>query len=421
MWHRRAGKDDFGLRVTSVAAHERVGNYWHMLPEAAQARKAIWDAINPHTGRRRIDEAFPHELRKSTNETEMMIDFLNGSTWQVVGSDNFNSLVGSPPLGVVFSEYALANPNSWNMLRPILAENGGFAMFISTPRGPNHLKRMFDASKSRPDWFVERLQAKDTKAIPDDTLLKELKELQEELGDDEGKAVFEQEYNCSFESAILGSIYGTQLSKARMEGRITNVPYDPYLPVGTMWDLGVSDSTAILFFQLKGERVNFIDYHKGNNMGLDSYVKILRKKPYTYDQNMMFFPHDIEHREISTGQTRVSTLLSLGVTPVVAAQHAVWDGISLVRRNFHRYWFDEINCEELIEAMSLYQREYDPVNKVFRNRPKHDWTSHPCDALRTGQTLLPESAPRAMVGQPSRDYFRNARKQLSRPHSFWSA
>lgn len=392
-----------------------------MLPEAAQARKAIWDAINPHSGRRRIDEAFPMEIRRATNETEMMIDFHCGSTWQVVGSDNFNSLVGSPPLGVLFSEYALANPNSWNMLRPILAENNGFAMFISTPRGPNHFKKMFEAAQKRPDWFVQKLTATETGAIPEATLLKELKELQEELGDDEGKAVYEQEYNCSFESAILGSIYGTQLSKARMEGRITAVPYDPYLPVGTMWDLGVSDSTAIIFFQLNGQRVNIIDFHQANNLGLDAYVKILEKKNYKYDPNMMYFPHDIEHREITTGMTRVSTLLKLGVTPTVASQHAVWDGISLVRRNFHRFWFDEINCEQLLEALSLYQREYDSVNKVFRNRPKHDWTSHPADALRTGLTLLPETAPRVMVGKSSRDYFRDARRSQNRPHSHWSA
>lgn len=392
-----------------------------MLPEAAQSRKAIWDAINPHSGKRRIDEAFPHELRHSYNDTEMMVEFENGSTWQVVGSDNFNSLVGSPPLGVIFSEYALADPASWNMLRPILAENGGFAMFISTPRGPNHFKRMYDAAKTRNDWFVELLKASDTGAIPKEVLDKELKELMEELGPEEGKAVFDQEYNCSFEAAILGAIYSFHVAKARMEGRITQVPYDPYLPVGTMWDLGISDSTAIIFFQMKGEMVNIIDYHRGNNMGLDGYAKVLEGKKYKYDQNMMFFPHDVEHREISTGKTRRSTLLELGITPNTAKSHSVWDGISLVRRNFHRFRFDEVNCDELIEALTMYQREYDPVNRIFRNTPKHDWTSHPCDALRIGVSLLPDRAPHVMLNEPSEDYFRRARRTQSRPPSQWSA
>jgi hypothetical protein len=123
--HRRWGKDDIALNRAACAAFERVGTYWHMLPEAAQARKAIWDAINPHTGRRRIDEAFPKELRANTREQDMLIRFVNGSTWQVLGSDNYDSLVGSPPVGVVFSEWALAKPDAWTYTRPILAENGG--------------------------------------------------------------------------------------------------------------------------------------------------------------------------------------------------------------------------------------------------------------------------------------------------------
>lgn len=392
-----------------------------MLPEAAQSRKAIWDAINPHSGKRRIDEAFPHELRKSSNDTEMMIEFQNGSTWQIVGSDNFNSLIGSPPVGVVFSEYAVADPQSWNMLRPILAENGGFAMFISTPRGPNHLKRMYDAAQTREDWFVERVTVEQSNAINREVLKNELRELQEEHGDEEGLAVYQQEYMCSFEAAILGSIYGSQLTKARMEGRVTSVPYDPYTPVGTMWDLGVSDSTAILFFQMHGTTVDFIDYYENNNMDLAGYVKVLEGKKYNYDPNMMIFPHDVETREVSTNETRRSTLIKLGVTPVTSPKHSVWDGISLVRRNFHRFRFDEMNCERLLEAMELYQREWDPVNKIFKNKPKHDWSSHPMDALRIGTTLLPETAPRVMVGEPSKDYFRHARRQNASPPSHWSS
>jgi phage terminase large subunit len=148
--HRRWGKDEICLHWAAVSAMQRPATYWHMLPEAAQARKAIWEAVNPHTGKRRIDEAFPHEIRESTREHEMMIRFINGATWQVVGSDNFNALVGSPPFGVVFSEFALANPAAWAYLRPILLENGGWAAFITTPRGKNHAHKLLQtALKSR--------------------------------------------------------------------------------------------------------------------------------------------------------------------------------------------------------------------------------------------------------------------------------
>jgi len=155
VWHRRAGKDDLSLRWTSIAAFSRVGNYWHMLPQANQARKALWKAVNPHTGRRRVDEAFPLEIRKSTNDTEMLITFINGSTWQVVGSDNFNSLVGSPPIGLVFSEWALCNPAAWAYLMPILEENGGWAIFNTTPRGRNHAYRSLMGAKKNSKSFGE--------------------------------------------------------------------------------------------------------------------------------------------------------------------------------------------------------------------------------------------------------------------------
>src|SRR5215475_7704425 len=152
IWHRRAGKDEICLHWAAVAAHQRVGVYWHMLPEQAQARKAIWDAVNPWTGQRRINEAFPRELRESTRETDMAIRFRSGSLWELVGSDNYNSLVGSPPIGVVFSEYALADPSAWGYLRPILAENGGWSLFITTPRGRNHASTFYEAARADDTW-----------------------------------------------------------------------------------------------------------------------------------------------------------------------------------------------------------------------------------------------------------------------------
>ena len=111
-WPRRYGKDDFSLHMTACKAFERVGNYAHCLPQANQVRKAIWKAVNPRTGRLRIDEAFPHELRRKTLDNEMMIEFINGSTWQAVGSDNYGALIGSGHVGIVFSEWALSNPSA---------------------------------------------------------------------------------------------------------------------------------------------------------------------------------------------------------------------------------------------------------------------------------------------------------------------
>ncbi len=206
VWHRRAGKDDLCLRWASVAVFEKAATYWHMLPEAAQARKAIWTAVNPHTGKRRIDEAFPLALRANTNDQEMFIRFKNGSTWQVVGSDNYNSLVGSPPAGVVFSEWPLNKPEAWTYLEPILEENGGWALFIYTPRGENHGLSMLQQAQSEPDWFGQVLTADETEVFDAEQLARIKRGIIKQYGKSRGEAFFNQEYYCSFYEAFSGKV-----------------------------------------------------------------------------------------------------------------------------------------------------------------------------------------------------------------------
>ena len=176
--HRRWGKDEVALHWTAFCAVQKAGLYWHMLPEAGQARRAIWTAVNPHTGRKRIDEAFPKAVRARTLDSEMRIELKNGSVWQVLGSDNYDSLVGAPPMGVVLSEWALAKPEAWTYLRPILAENGGWALFIWTPRGRNHATRAFDARSLDADtWFTQKSPATETNVFSPDQLEREKAEL----------------------------------------------------------------------------------------------------------------------------------------------------------------------------------------------------------------------------------------------------
>lgn len=380
IWHRRSGKDDLALHWTACAAVQRVGVYWHMLPEAAQARKAIWDAVNPHTGIRRIDEAFPAALRATTREQEMMIRFQNGSTWQVVGSDNFDSLVGSPPVGIVFSEWALANPSSWAYLRPILAENGGWSLFITTPRGRNHAAVMYDAGRQDPEWYSERLPATETRVFTPDQLEAERLEYVRELGVEIGEALFRQEYLCDFNAAILGSYYGHLLEAAEFEGRLTSVPYDPQHPVDTAWDLGVGDSTAIWCVQQVGREIRVIDYYEASGVGLDHYAKWLQSRPYVYGEHIL--PHDAGHKELGTGRTRVETLLSYGIRATVLPRISVDDGINAARLILPRCWFDAGRCKRGIEALRQYKRDWDDKAKTFKPAPRHDWASHGADAFR---------------------------------------
>jgi len=248
--HRRWGKDDLSMHHTACAAHERVGNYGHMLPEYAQARKAIWDAVNPHTGKRRIDEAFPEPLRANTNDQEMKIRFKCGSTWQVLGSDNYNSLMGTSFAGIVKSEEAISNPSAWGYLSPILRENDGWALFISTPRGHNHFESLLHSAEREEDWFGQVSPANETDVFTPEELDEELRLMQDLHGEEYGRSLWLQEYFCSFDAAIPGAIWGDCLDRAQREGRILDFPLVPGIPVDTAFDLGRTDDTTIWFRQI---------------------------------------------------------------------------------------------------------------------------------------------------------------------------
>lgn len=225
IWHRRSGKDDVCLHWTATAMWRRKGNYWYCLPKAIQARKAIWEAINPHTGKRRVDEAFPDGAFPfgGRQNQEMMIRAANGSTWQVVGSDNFDTLVGSPPVGIVFSEWPLCNPAAWAYLRPIMAENRGWAIFNGTPRGKNHAYEMYLAATKEAGQFAQLLPATETGVFSAVQLERERRQYQAEYGPEYGLSIYEQEYLCSFEAANLERSWAAPWSMRRMRGGLESL------------------------------------------------------------------------------------------------------------------------------------------------------------------------------------------------------
>ncbi len=381
VWHRRAGKDEFCLRWNSVAAFDRIGGYWHMLPQANQARKAIWDAINPHTGKRRIDEAFPPQIRRTTREQEMMIVFVNGSTWQVVGSDNYDSLVGAPPVGVTFSEWALADPRSWAFIRPILLENGGWALFNYTPRGNNHGRTTYDAAADDPDWFAERLPASKTDVFTPDQLRGEEREYIREYGPELGKALFRQEYHCSFDAAVLGAYYALQMDEADQAGRITGVPREGGALVHTAWDLGRTDHTSIWFFQVVGREIRIIDFYTSSGVELDHYAEVLADRGYRYGTHIL--PHDVEVTDLSARRSRKEILRGLGLEHIhVVPQMRIEDGIAAARSLLPRCWFDKQKCAHGISALREYRAEWDDKLKTLKPAPLHNWASHPADGFR---------------------------------------
>lgn len=356
-----------------------------MLPEYAQARKSMWDAVNPHSGKRRIDEAFPPEIRAFTREHEMMIGFTNNSTFQLVGSDNFNSLVGSPPVGLVFSEYALSNPSAWGYLRPILLENGGWVGFNSTPRGNNHFKNLCKHAEASSGWFYEALTADDTGVFTAAQLQEELSELQALHGDDYGRALWLQEYFVSFDAAIPGSIWGDCLDKAQREGRIAAVAFTPGFPVSTAWDLGRTDATAIWFFQLILGEIKICDYHESNFKDIPFYADLLKEKAKThgFSYGTHWFPHDARPRTLAAGgKSILQQFIDLKVGRcVIAPRLDKQEQIQAARATFSRCRFDVEKCDKGIEALKNYRREWDEASKSFSDYPVHDWSSHGADAF----------------------------------------
>ncbi len=385
VWYRRSGKDEFALAAAAVGSQLEVGNYWHMLPEAAQARKAIWDAVDPHRGIRRINSAFPESIRKKTRDSDMMIEFKNGSTWQVVGSDNFDSLVGSTPRGIVFSEWALSDPQAWAYLKPILEENNGWAIFITTPRGPNHGYRMYNAAVRSPDWHASVITPHDTGLIDDVSLMRIRQEYIELYGEVLGIAMFEQEYLCSFEAAILGAIYAREMRKAREENRIGEVLYDPAYPVETWWDLGYRDACSIWFVQRIGAMLHVIDYYENSQSGLDHYVQTLQEKGYVYSHHLV--PHDAGKGELGSGKTLIEQGSALGIVLERQPQTPLIAGINATRPLIARMRFDSKKCERGIDGLTQYRYEWNEQRKTLSGTPLHDWCSHPADALRTGANV----------------------------------
>lgn len=375
VWHRRAGKDKSSLaNIIIPKMMERIGIYYYFLPTYKQGKKIIWDGIDGD-GFKFIDH-FPKELVASKNKTEMKITLHNGSLFQVVGTDDIDSIVGTNPVGVVFSEYSLQNPKVWDFIRPILKENDGWAVFVYTPRGHNHAHRLYNMAKDNPNWFCELLTIEDTKVLTKE-------DVQDEIDEGMSDELAQQEYYCSFEGYMDGSYYHKPLKKAREDGRIGEFIWDSGYTVNTYWDLGIgkTDKMSVIFLQQANQAIRIIDYYESGEVGMPEMAKILQEKPYVYKNHYM--PFDVKQHEKGTGKMLMETATNLGIRPIIPVPKlSIEDGIGAVRTLFPSLHIDETRCEYLLDCLANYHKEYDDVRKEFKKTPYHDWSSHGADSLR---------------------------------------
>jgi len=373
LWHRRSGKDITDLNIVIAEMARIVGNYYYCFPTYEQGRKALWEGKGKD-GVKYVD-FFPKEWIKRTHDQRMQIEFLNGSLFQIVGVEDVDKIVGTNPRGIVFSEYSLQNPKAWDFMRPILAENKGWAIFNYTPRGKNHGYKLFEMAKSNPLWFVSKLTVDDTNSLT-------VQDIEEERKAGMSEDMIQQEFYCSFISAIQGSIYWKEVDEAERNHQFTDVPYDPRMLVHTVWDLGKNDQTCIGFYQSNGITVRKIDYLSGSRKGLPDWIKEVKAKPYMFGKH--FAPHDIVVSDfsLSGNQSRWEVAQSMGIEFTMVPNLSVQEGIDAGRRMFKRLYVDKTKCADWLEAIPQYTRIYDEEHKIFKDAPLHDWTSDFADEHR---------------------------------------
>jgi hypothetical protein len=379
IYHRRAGKDKTMFNMMIRESLKRVGVYYYFFPEYAQGRRVIWDGIDG--GGMKFLDHIPEALIQSKNSTDMKIVLTNGSVIQIMGTDKFDKVRGANPVGCVFSEFAFQNPKAWNLIRPILAENRGWAAFNSSTNGKNHFHDLYQMAIKNEKWFVQNYNVLQTLDEDGNRYVSD-EVIQEERDSGMSEELIQQEFYNSWTANSQGFYYLSILEELEKNGQIGNVKHDPSAPVETWWDLGVGDATSIWFTQTMGKEVHIIDYYSSNNKGMEHYAKVLQSKNYVYRGHN--FPHDIINMEFGSGRTRyeVAEELFKGTRLNIVSKLPVSEGINAVRVVLPQCHFDKDKCRMGLDGLRNYTKQWDEKSQIFKDTPVHNWASDPADSFR---------------------------------------
>jgi phage terminase large subunit len=399
--HRRSGKDVTILNwcVKRLMQGEAMSCYY-VFPTYSQGKKAIWDSVN-NDGFRILDY-IPEQIIERKNEQEMKIRLKNGSLFQIVGGENVDSLMGTNPKILVFSEYAMHTPVVWDYMSPIVNANDGWAIFISTPRGKNHFYDMTQIAQDNPDrWFYEILPNDKTNVFTEEQIEEERKRHSEEF--------VQQEYFCSFDRGVEGTYYGRIIDKMRTDGRVSSVQYETKVPVSTAWDIGFGDSTSVCFYQVIGVELRVIDFYEAQGEGVQHYAKVLQSKPYVYGSH--YFPHDAGAGSIQTGKTLSQIAHEIGIKNIVLPRYDFSVGIEAARSVLNTCYIEKDKCAYLLKCLENYSKKYNDKMQSYSETPIHNWASHAADSFRY-MALAKERYGSAGAGQGlSADQIRDWRKK----------
>ena len=388
--HRRCGKtvaciNDLLLRA--INENKDNARYAYIAPYYAQAKSIAWDYLMRYS----------EPVRVNHNISELWVELMNGSRIRLFGGDSPNSLRGNYLDGVIIDEMADTKPSLWGeVIRPLLADRRGWAVFIGTPKGHNTFYDIYQYATLNPnEWYSKTLRASQTQIIAQEELDDALKLMTVDQ--------YQQEFECSFEAAIIGAIYGTEMRLLTDADRITKVECDTLFPVHTAWDLGYNDATSIWWYQVVHGEIRVLDYHEAHGQPIIYYANQIKERPYEYGTHWL--PHDARAKTLASGGKSIIEQLfdklpkeSFKIVPNLSLQ----DGIQASRMALARTWFDAMKCSEGIECLRQYQREYDEDKKVFRDKPRHDWTSHGSDAFRMLAVAWQDEAETIKQNQPMR-------------------
>jgi len=367
------------------------GRYAYIAPYYSQAKSIAWDYLLRYS----------QPVLAKANQSELWIELVTGARIRLLGAENCDALRGNYLDGVVMDEFADMKPSIWGaVVRPLLSDRKGWATFIGTPKGHNAFWEIYNNATKDPNWYVKVLRASQT-GILDKA---ELEDAAKAMTEDQ----YLQEFECDFESAILGAYFGKEMRQLTDQDRITEVEYDPLFPVHTAWDLGYSDDTAIWWFQVVHGEIRCLDYHSSNGQPVAFYAGIIqsREKERGYTYGTHWLPHDARAKTLSSNRSVIEQLgdkiplKTIKITPNLKLQ----DGIQASRLALTRTWFDHKTIDG-IECLRQYQREYDEDKKVFRDKPRHDWTSHGADAFRYLAIVWKDEAKITMPDEPIRGLF----------------
>lgn len=389
--HQRAAMDDEWERerlihqlptatqsqIDALMAKRRI--YWHVMPTLKQAKTVAWDILK--------DISAPIPGAKPNN-SELFVHYPNGNKVYLVGADDPDSLRGPALAGLSLDEYSQINGRVFGeILSKALGDRVGYCIWAGTLKGEDQLFKNYQTAKDDPDWYavwqdIDTSMATETgatvvalqKALEDDLKLVAKGEMTRDQ--------FDQEWYLSTAAAIQGAWYRTEIAAAMKEGRITEVPWDPALPVDTDWDIGMVDAATVIYSQShRSGMVAIIDYEEAEGEALPYFVKKMKERPYTYGKH--YPPHDAAVKDFGTGKSVISTAKELGLKfeyPVQAP--SVIDGINAGRLLMAKCWFDAKKCARLIECLRQYRKTFNPRLGVFTGVPVHDQFSHGADAYR---------------------------------------